>query len=108
MPCSRPTSEESSHTFIKRVVGVSGDRIGLRHGHVVRNGTLQDEPYTNPCGGGPECDFPALTVPHGDVYLLGDNRGESLDSRFWGPVPTSWVIGEAIAIYWPPGRAGKP
>jgi signal peptidase I len=106
-PCSRPTSEVSSQTFIKRVVGVSGDRIGLRDGQVVRNGRLQTEPYTNPCGGGPECDLRGVTVPEGFVYLLGDNRGASLDSRFWGPVPISWVIGEATVIYWPPGRAGE-
>lgn len=107
-PCSRSTPEASAQTFIKRVVGASGDRIGLRDGHVVRNGRLQKEPYTNPCGGGPECNFRGLTVPDGFVYLMGDNRGESLDSRFWGPVPTSWVIGEAMVIYWPPGRAGEP
>ena len=108
MPCSRPTSEVSSQTFIKRVVGISGDRIGLRGGRVVRNGRLQREPYTNPCDGGPECDLPEVTVPEGFVYLLGDNRGASLDSRFWGPVPISSIIGEATVIYWPPGRVGDP
>lgn len=54
-----------------------------------------------------DCQFPvAVTVPRGHVYLLGDNRGASQDSRFWGPVPISWVIGEATVIYWPPDRAG--
>ena len=53
------------------------------------------------------CDFPQRDHrPAGSVYLLGDNRGESLDSRFWGPVPVSWVIGQAVAGYWPPRRLG--
>jgi signal peptidase I len=99
----------TGETFIKRVVGVSGDRIALRDGHVVRNGELQQEPYARPCGGGPKCDIPRpVTIPDGHVYVLGDNRGASQDSRFWGSVPVSDVIGEAVAIYWPPGRAGTP
>jgi signal peptidase I len=107
-PVLAANPEASSQTFIKRVVGVSGDRIALRHGRVVRNGEPQAEPYARPCGA-PECDLlrPAR-VPEDFVYLLGDNRGASQDSRFWGPVPVSWVIGEAIGVYWPPGRAGTP
>ena len=108
-PCSRPSSPSSSQTFIKRVVGVGGDRIAIHHGHVVRNGRLQAEPFTSPCGSGSSCNFPhAITVPDGYVYVMGDNRGESQDSRFWGPVPVSWVIGKAVLIYWPPGEAGAP
>jgi signal peptidase I len=108
-PCSRPTDTASSHTFVKRVVGVAGDRIALRNGRLIRNGSVQREPYARPCGGGPACHLPRpATVPKGHVYLLGDNRGASQDSRFWGPVPISWVIGEAVAIYWPPDRAGAP
>jgi signal peptidase I len=107
-PCSRPTHAASPQTFIKRVVGVAGDRIALRHGRVVRDGELQAEPYARPCGA-PECDLPRpARVPEDFVYMLGDNRGASQDSRFWGPVPVSWVIGEAIGVYWPPGRAGTP
>jgi signal peptidase I len=99
----------TSETFIKRVVGVSGDRIAVRDGRVVRNGEPQEEPYARPCGDGANCDMPrAVTIPDGHVYVLGDNRGASQDSRFWGSVPVSDVIGEAVAIYWPPGRAGTP
>jgi signal peptidase I len=106
-PCDRPTSTRSSQTFIKRVVGVGGDRIAIRSGHVIRNGRLQREPFAASCQPGSGCDFPrAVTVPAGDVYLMGDNRGNSDDSRYWGPVPRSWVIGEAFASYWPPGRLG--
>jgi signal peptidase I len=48
----------------------------------------------------------AVTVPSGSVYVMGDNRGSSNDSRFWGPVPDAWIVGIARASYWPPGRVG--
>jgi signal peptidase I len=99
----------TSETFIKRVVGVSGDRIAVSGGRVVRNGELQEEPYARPCGNGSGCDVPrAVRIPDGHVYVMGDNRGASQDSRVWGTVPVSRVIGEAVAIYWPPDRAGSP
>ena len=89
------------------MVGVEGDRIAIRNGHVVRNGRVQDEPFAAPCEPGGSCHFPiAITVSKDSVFLMGDNRGHSEDSRFWGPVPTSWVIGRAFAVYWPPNRAG--
>jgi signal peptidase I len=106
-PCPRPTREQSKQTFIKRVVGLGGDRIAVRDGHVVRNGREQEESFINPCAGGQGCDMPrAVTVPRGYVFLMGDNRGASDDSRFWGPVTVDWVIGEAFATYWPPKRIG--
>ncbi|MGZ4271726.1 MAG: signal peptidase I [Solirubrobacteraceae bacterium] len=106
--CTRPTQGQSSQTFIKRVVGVGGDRIAVRGGHVVRNGRLQPDQFAAPCtGDGQGCDLPRpITVPKGYVFLMGDNRGLSDDSRFWGPVPDSWIIGQAFATYWPPGRIG--
>jgi signal peptidase I len=106
-PCSRPDSQKASETFIKRVVAVGGDTIAIRNGHVVRNGVRASEPFAASCGGGPDCNFPnTITVPKGYVFMMGDNRGESDDSRFWGPVPISWVIGKALITYWPPGRVG--
>jgi len=105
--CPLPTPGRSDQTFIKRVVGVAGDRITVSNGHVVRNGKFTNEPYIAPCGGGQGCDFSRpVVVPRGSVYLMGDNRGASDDSRFWGPVPTTWVIGKAFATYWPPRRIG--
>jgi signal peptidase I len=105
-PCSRPTPQHSSQTFIKRVVAVGGDRLALRDGHVVRNGHAVSEPFIRPCDPAESgCQFPnTITVPRGYVYVLGDNRGDSDDSRFWGPVPERWVIGKAFATYWPLGR----
>ncbi|HST54293.1 MAG TPA: signal peptidase I [Solirubrobacteraceae bacterium] len=108
-PCDAPTSAHSSQTFIKRIVGLGGDRIQISAGHVIRNGVPQREAFAAPCGADSECEFPdAVTVPKGDVYLLGDNRGNSDDSRFWGPIPRAWVVGEAVARYWPPDRVGSP
>jgi signal peptidase I len=93
--------------FIKRVVAGPGDRIRIVDGHVVLNGKRQTEDFTEPCSGGGGCDFPReVTVPAGHWFMMGDNRGSSDDSRFWGPVPTDWVIGQAFATYWPPKRIG--
>jgi signal peptidase I len=104
-PCPRPTATPSSQTFIKRVVGVGGDRIAIEGGHVLRNGVPEADPYIARCGDGQGCELPqSITVPAGYVFLMGDNRGNSDDSRFWGPVPLAWVIGQAVSIYWPVGR----
>jgi len=105
--CSTPTPDRSDQTFIKRVVGVGGDRIEIRDGHVIRNGRREPDAFTNPCGSGEGCTFgDTITVPEGSFFLMGDNRGQSDDSRFWGPVPKRWVIGTAVATYWPPKRIG--
>ena len=107
-PCGVARTEESSQTFIKRVVGLPGDRISISDGHVYRNGVPEKDSYIAPCP--PEqatCNFPvSITVPRGDYYMMGDNRGLSDDSRFWGPVPRSWIIGDAFFTYWPPDRIG--
>jgi signal peptidase I len=106
-PCARPVKTEDTQNFIKRVVAVGGDTIAIVHGHAVRNGKMAKEPFATRCTGDSTCNLPhAVRVPKGYVYLLGDNRGNSDDSRFWGPVPVSWVIGRAIATYWPPNRIG--
>jgi signal peptidase I len=105
--CDVPTPTQSSQTFIKRVVGVPGDRITISNGHVIRNGVPEKDPYINPCGGSPGCNFPqTIVVPPGDYFMMGDNRGSSDDSRYWGPVPDKWVIGVAFFTYWPPDRIG--
>jgi signal peptidase I len=106
-PCGQATPEKSKQSFIKRVVGVGGDTIAIRGGHVIRNGKQTSESFAAPCLAGDVCDFPkSITIPKGSLYLMGDNRGNSDDSRFWGPVPMDWVIGKAFATYWPPSRIG--
>ncbi len=106
-PCGVPQSQPSSETFVKRVVGLPGDRISLVDGHVIRNGVREKDAYIVPCDGATSCSFPGtITIPRGDYYMLGDNRPDSEDSRFWGPVPKAWIIGEAFLTYWPPDRIG--
>jgi signal peptidase I len=107
-PCPKPTPHESSQNFIKRVVAVGGDTLSIKEGHPVVNGVEKsDEPYIRACGSASVCNMPkAITIPKGYFFMMGDNRGESDDSRYWGPVPKSWIIGEAFATYWPPDRIG--
>jgi signal peptidase I len=105
--CLKESSRRAKVNFIKRVVAGPGDRIFIRDGHVYRNGKRQNEPFAEPCGGTDGCDLPReVTVPAGHYFMMGDNRGSSDDSRFWGPVPRDWVIGQAFATYWPPKRIG--
>ena len=105
--CARPTSEQADTTYIKRLVAGPGDRLSISGGHVVLNGERQREPFIRPCGGGEACDLPReIRVPADHYFMMGDNRGSSSDSRFWGPVPREWIIGEAFATYWPPKRIG--
>jgi signal peptidase I len=104
--CMKETPQEAGVTFIKRIVAGPGDRIRVLNGHVIRNGKRVSEPYVRQCTG-TGCDFPAeVTVPAGHWFMMGDNRGDSDDSRFWGPVPRKWIIGGAFATYWPPNRIG--
>ncbi len=104
--CSQSTPGTGPEPYVKRVVGLPGDVITIKDGHVVRNGHAAKEPFAAPCGGGPECNLDTLIVPPGHYYLMGDNRGDSDDSRYWGPVPRDEIIGRAVATYWPPSRIG--
>jgi signal peptidase I len=105
--CDAQQTHESTQTFVKRVVGVGGDRLQIIAGHVIRNGKRESDPYIITCAGVPICNFRGtITVPKGDYYMMGDNRPDSEDSRFWGPVPESWIVGQAFFTYWPPDRIG--
>ena len=105
--CPQPVDQESDTNFIKRIVAGPGDTLSIRDGHPVVNGVEAKEPFIRPCGGGPSCNLPkTITIPPNDYFMMGDNRGSSDDSRFWGPVPRSWIIGEAFFTYWPPDRIG--
>jgi signal peptidase I len=107
-PCDQTNPEESSENFIKRIVAGPGDTIYVKEGHAIVNGKRESDPYIKPCGGvARECNFlTPIKIPAGHWFMMGDNRGESDDSRFWGPVPTSWIIGGAFFTYWPPDRIG--
>jgi len=105
--CDQPVPKRADVNFIKRVVAGPGDRLFIRDGHVYRNGRREKDPYIAACDGGSACNLPGeITIPAGHWFMMGDNRGESDDSRFWGPVPKSWIVGGAFATYWPPSRIG--
>ena len=106
-PCPRPTDGRSDTNFIKRVVGLPGDHLKVLEGSVYINGKKQDEPFARLDANCATCNLPReITIPKGYYYMMGDNRGESADSREWGPVPKKWIIGKAFMTYWPPGRIG--
>jgi len=111
--CSQPVPRKSSENFVKRAVAGPGDEIYVTEGHVFRKpaGTsrfvAEKDSYIKACGSSTECDFPKpIKIPRGHWFMMGDNRGDSDDSRYWGPVPTGSIIGQAIATYWPPDRIG--
>ncbi len=91
-------------TFVKRIIGLPGDRVQQRNGFVSVNGTRLDEPYIEPDRRGGR-DF-TVTVPPDSYWVMGDNRASSCDSRAWGAVPRGNLIGEVFAVYWPPNRIG--
>jgi signal peptidase I len=106
--CSAPVDEPSDTNFIKRVVAGPGDTLSIKDGHPVVNGEVAVEDFINPCRAtGNGCNLPQeITIPPDHYFMMGDNRGASDDSRFWGPVPSDWIIGKAFATYWPPDRLG--
>jgi signal peptidase I len=105
--CARATRELADIVFIKRVVAGPGDTIAFRDGLVVRNGRPLSEPYARSCTDA-ICELPqAITIPKGAWFLAGDFRGESDDSRFWGPVPTKAITGVVKYRYWPLKDAGR-
>jgi signal peptidase I len=96
--------------LVKRVVGLPGDRLSLRHGHLYINGLELAEPYVNPqCP--PMASLRAgagaarlTAVPSSELFVMGDNRCDSSDSRMFGPVPEGDLIGRAVVIVWPLSR----
>ena len=107
--CPKPTPAESSQNFIKRIVAGPGD-TAQRSATATRWSTASRRP-TSPTRGpaaiGGACNLPKpITIPPDYYFMMGDNRGASDDSRFWGPVPRKWIIGKAFATYWPPDRIG--
>jgi len=90
----------AGQTWLKRVVAVGGDTVGLRDGRLVVDGRVVREPWSDP----ERIDsvfFGPVRVPAGSVFVMGDNRGNSEDSRSFGPVPASEVTGRVLAVVWP-------
>jgi signal peptidase I len=97
----RPASEADSDIkdLIKRVVAVEGDTVGSLGGQLVVNGEPQDEPYV--ATGAETSGVDAQTIPPGYVFVMGDNREDSRDSRFFGPLDEELIIGRAFVKVWP-------
>ena len=105
--------QEDGTPFIKRVIGVGGDKIEIRDGSVFVNGTQLDEPYLFAAAVGDPPQPTTVTgdqhswvVPAGELFLMGDHRSNSEDSRVFGPVPVAHVVGRAWLRYWPIGVFG--
>ena len=102
--------EEPERDFIKRVIGLPGDTIELKQRQLFVNGVKADEPYAHylfPQGEGDESTvfdvrerYGPVTVPADHYFMMGDNRDNSQDSRYWGFLPAHYVKGRALMIYW--------
>ena len=92
-------------TFLKRVIGLPGDRWAEHAGVVTIDGHALREPYV-PAARRDDRTLAAETIPPGRYFLMGDNRQASCDSRSWGTVGRSAIIGKVVATYWPPNRIG--
>ncbi len=97
--------EGEREDLIKRIVGMPGDEVTVSEGVLYVNGEPREEPYLNDAF--PDFGYYGPTrVPEGEVFVMGDNRANSRDSRFFGPVPIENIEGEAFVRFWPPTRIG--
>lgn len=103
-----PINQEKD--FIKRVIGLPGDRVSLKNGYVYVNDVKLDENYLPPdfrtYGGAFLAEGASVTVPVDNYFVLGDNRNFSSDSREWGFVSKGKIIGKSFIVYWPPQDFG--
>jgi signal peptidase I len=101
-----PGTTPDAVPYIKRVIGVAGDHVALEDGRVLVNGVALDEPYISDDGQDHGATLPLdgttdWDVPAGDVFVMGDHRAQSVDSREFGPVAVDQVIGRAVIRFWP-------
>ena len=91
--------EDPTRDFVKRVIGVPGDRVRIRDGEVFLNGAKLDEPYITAKG---TSNTNVVELAEKEYFVLGDNRRGSNGSRNWGPVPEEYILGKVWLVYWPP------
>jgi signal peptidase I len=100
-----PNLQLNDEDLIKRVIGLPGEQISGHDGSVYVDGRKLTEPYVNPACGGTS-DFNPVTVPKDDIFVMGDNRCNSEDSRVFGPISQDLVVGHAFVRVWPLSRLG--
>jgi signal peptidase I len=96
---------DPSKSYIKRVIGMPGDRVEVRDGSVIVNGTALEEDYV-PQEYRDQSEMRSTTVGPDEYFVLGDHRSSSNDSRTWGMVPRRYIYGKAVFIYWPLEKMG--
>ena len=96
---------DPSKSYIKRVIGMPGDRVEVRDGSVIVNGTALEEDYV-PQEYRDQSEMRPTTVGPDEYFVLGDHRSSSNDSRTWGMVPRRYIYGKAVFIYWPLEKMG--
>jgi signal peptidase I len=94
---------ERSSRLVKRLIATEGDVVQVKGGFVYVNGRALDEPYV---AAPPRYEMPPVRVPPGHVFVLGDNRNDSLDGHVWGFLPEKAILARAFLRYWPPQRMG--
>ena len=100
---SRPPKETADlvSDLVKRVIGLPGETVSAKGGAVYIDGHRLNEPWLPPVDRGTTQAFPPMTVPKGDYFVMGDNRAVSYDSRSWGPLPSSYIVGRVVMRIWP-------
>ncbi|MHB1139741.1 MAG: signal peptidase I [Microthrixaceae bacterium] len=104
-PPGLPAGPDDPTELIKRVIGLPGETVVARDGAIYVDDRRLEEPYLASPGGTYGLDEP-FTVPEGQVWVMGDNRAHSEDSRSFGPIDADTIVGRAFMIMWPPGRIG--
>src|SRR5579885_606510 len=97
--------EDTTKSYIKRVIGLPGDTVAVQDGYVIVNGKRLVENYIPP-EYRDDRPYPPTVVPPNEYFVLGDHRISSNDSRAWGFVPRNYIYGKAVFVFWPPDRIG--